>query len=169
MSCSIMGREVSETQVVDKKPNGVIAASNGDSNDKAHISSKIAAVKAEAKDHEVKECTKDNDFVEKCHEKKDVLSAKTTNCNTDLPEKEIEKSEVQKLDDSKKLTSPAARKEHTNHSVSQPSDLVTEKQGSYTQIVDTKAVATGLNLSPNANSMQSPYSSKNSQVIDVLA
>ncbi|KAJ1408216.1 hypothetical protein SESBI_23754 [Sesbania bispinosa] len=148
---------------MDKKLNGVIVASNGNSNDEIRVSSKIAAVKFQVKDHEVKECTKANSVVEKCHEKKDVLSAKTTNYNTNFPEEENEKSEVQKMGDSEKLSSPAAGKEHTSHSVPQPSDLVTEKHGSYSQIVDIEVVATVLNLSPNANNMHSPYSSKNSQ------
>ncbi|KHN14839.1 protein WVD2-like 1 isoform X2 [Glycine soja] len=158
-----MGREVTGMQVVDKKPNGVIPASNGSSNDKVCISPKRTAAKVQAKDHEVNECTKANSFVEKSQEKMDGLSAKATNCNTDLPEEEIEISEVQKMGDSKKLSSPAARKEHTSHLVTHPSDLVTEKHGSHTQIVDAEADATGLNLSPNTNNMLSPISSKNSQ------
>ncbi|XP_061367611.1 protein WVD2-like 1 [Gastrolobium bilobum] len=157
-----MGRKVTGIQVLDKKPNGVKAASNGSSDDKTHISPKIAAAMVHAMDHEVKECTEANSFVEKCHEK-DVLSTNTTNCSTDLPEEENEKSEVQNTGDHKELSSPAAREELTNHSVPQPSDLVSEKHGSFTQIVDTEAVAAGLNSSPNANNLNSPYSSKNSQ------
>lgn len=157
-----MGREVTEIQVVDKKPNVVTTASNGSPNGKICISTKIAAAKVQEKDHEVKECTEVNTFVEKCHEKKEVY-------NIDLPEEENEKHEVQKMDDNKKLSSPAVRKEHTSHSVPQPSDLVTEKHGSFAEVVDTEAVAAGLNLSPNSNNMHSPYSSKNSQVIDDLA
>lgn len=141
-----MGREVSGMQVVDKKPNGVITASNDSSNDKVCISPNMAETKVQAKDHEVKEYTEANSFVEKCHENKDVVNAKTTNCDTDLLEEEIEKSEVQN-----------------------PSDLVTPKYGSHTEIVDTETVATGLNLSPNTNNMHSPISSRNSQVIDVPA
>ncbi|XP_027365328.1 protein WVD2-like 2 [Abrus precatorius] len=157
-----MGREVAEIQVVDKKPNGVVAASNGSSNGKVRISPKIATAKVQAKDYELKECTEANTFVEKCHEK-DVLSAKTTNCNIVVLEEEIEKSEVLRTSDNEKLSSPPARKEHTSHSVPQPSDLVTEKLGSHAQIVDTEVVATDLNLSPNTNNMLSPISSKNSQ------
>ncbi|KAG4908528.1 hypothetical protein AAZX31_20G212200 [Glycine max] len=158
-----MGREVTGMQVVDKKPNGVIPASNGSSNDKVCFSPKMEAAKVQAKDHKVNECTKTNSFEEKSHEKMDGLSAKTTNCNTDLPEEEIEISEVQKMGDSKKLSSPSARKEHTSHLVTHPSDLVTEKHGSHIQIVDAEADATGLNLSPNTINMLSPISSKNSQ------
>jgi len=160
-----MGREVTGMQVVDEKPNGVLPASYGSSNDNVCISPKMAAAKAQAKDHEVKECTKGNSFVEKSHEKKDVLSAKTTNCNTDLPEEEIENSEVVKMGDSIKFSSPAG-KEHTGHFVTHPTDLVTEKHESHTQMVDTEADPTGLNLSPSTNNMHSPISSKNSQVID---
>ncbi|RDX87022.1 Protein WVD2-like 2 [Mucuna pruriens] len=124
-----MGREVTGLQVVDKKPNAVIAASNGSSNDKVCDSPKMAAAKVQANDHE----------------------------------EEIEISEVQKMGDSNKLSSPAANKEHTSHFVQHPSDLVNEKLGYHAQIVDTEADATGLNLSPNTNNMHSPISSKNSQ------
>ncbi|XP_014514696.1 protein WVD2-like 1 isoform X1 [Vigna radiata var. radiata] len=157
-----MGREVTGMQVVDKKPNGVVPASYGSSNDNVCISPKMAAAKDQAKDHEVKECTKGNSFVEKSHEKMDVLSAKTTNCNTDLPEEEIENSEGLKMGDSIKFSSPAG-KEHTSHFVTHPTDLVTERHESHPQIVDTEADANGLNLSSNTNNMHSPISSKNSQ------
>lgn len=156
-----MGRKVTGIEVADKKPNGVTTASNG--------SPKTAAAKVQAKDPEVKECTEINSFVEKCHEKNDVLTSKATNGNTDLPELKNEKNEVLKTSDDEKLSPPAARKELIDHSVEQPSDLVTEKHESYTHIApDTEALATGLNLSPNANNMHSPYSSKNSQVLDGL-
>lgn len=162
-----MGREVTAIQAEDKKPNGVTIALDDSPNDNVHNSSKIAAAKVQAKDHEVRECTEMNLFDEKCHETKDVLSAKTTNRNTDSSEEENEKHEVQKTGDNKELSSPAAEKELTSHFVvTQPSDLVTEKHESYT--VDTEAVVAGLNLSPNANNIHSPCSSKNSQVIDGL-
>jgi hypothetical protein len=144
-----MGREVTAIEVEDKKANGVTTASSP--NDKGHVVSKLAAVKLEEKDHEVKECTEVNLFVANGHETNDVLTAKTTKCNTDLTEEENEKHEVRKTDDNKELSS------------AQPSDVVTEKNGSYTH-VDTEAVVTGLNLSPNANNVRTPYSSKNSQL-----
>lgn len=151
-----MGRKVTGIDVADKKPNTVTTPSNG--------SPKIAAPKVQAKDPVVKECTEVNSFVENCHEKKDVLSSKATNGNTDLPDLKNEKHEVLKMSDDEKLSSPAARKELTDHSVIRPSDLVTEKHESYSTHIapDTEALATGLNLSPNANIMHSPYSSKNS-------
>lgn len=146
-----MGRQVTEMQVEDQKPNGVAIALNGSPNDNGHVTSKIAAVKLEAEDHEVKECTEVNVFVEKCHETKDALVAKTTNGKNDLHEDESEKHEVQKKSGGDKELSST-----------QPSDLVTEKNGSYTHVDTTEAVLAGLNLSPNANNMHSPYSSKNS-------
>lgn len=153
-----MGRQVTEMQVEDQKPNGVAIALNGSPNDNGHVTSKIAAVKLEAEDHEVKECTEVNVFVEKCHETKDALVAKTTSGKNDLHEDESEKHEVQKKSGGDKELSST-----------QPSDLVTEKNGSYTHVDTTEAVLAGLNLSPNANNMHSPYSSKNSLVIDGLA
>lgn len=161
-----MGREVTGIQVLDNKPNGVIAASNGNFSDRARVSPKIAAM-VQAIDHDIKDSTEANSFGEKFHEKKDVLSAKRTNSNADLPE---EKSEVQKMDDNEKLSSPAAisisdDKEHTSPSAPHPSDEATEKHVTYAKTVDTEAVATGLNLSQKANNMHSPNSSKNSQVL----
>jgi len=140
-----MGRQVTEMQLEDQKPNGVTIALNESPNDNGHVTSKIAAVKLEAEDHEVKECTEVNVFVEKCHETEDALAAKTTNCMNDLHEDESEKHEVQKKSGG-------------------------DKELSSTQSFDTtEAVLAGLNLSPNANNMHSPYSSKNSLVIDGLA
>ncbi|OIW13814.1 hypothetical protein TanjilG_31703 [Lupinus angustifolius] len=73
-----MGREITRIHVVDKKPNGV-----------------VAAAKVQVKDCDVKEC----------YEKKEVVSAEVTNGSAGLIEEEIEKSEVQKTVDSEKLCS----------------------------------------------------------------
>lgn len=142
-----MGRQVTAMEVEENKPNGVTTVSN----DNGYDSSEIV-------DREVKKCTDVGLFVEDCGESKDILTAKTTECDTDLPVEENEKHEVKKMGDDNEL------------SPMKPSDPVTEKNGSYTRVVDTaEAVVTRLSLSPNANNMHSsPYSSKNSQVIDVL-
>ncbi|KAL5068609.1 hypothetical protein RYX36_019496 [Vicia faba] len=142
-----MGREVTAMEVEENKPNGVTKVSNESGNDNGYDSSEIA-------DREVKTCTEVDLFVEDCGETKDILTAKTTNSDTELPVEENEKHEVQKTGDEKELSS---RK---------PSDLVPEKNGSYARVVvdTTEAVVTRHNLSPNANNMySSPYSSKNSQ------
>lgn len=172
VSCSVMGREVTGIQVVDKRPNCIIVPSNGGSHEKVIVSPRIAGVKAEAKDNEVMKSPGVSAFVEKFNEKKDVLSAKSTNHYADLPEEKNEKSEAQKMGDNKKLSSPAARStpvrlEHTQ-SMPQPSDLATEKNGSYTQTVGIEAIATGLNMSPNANNVHSPNFTKHSQVIEMF-
>ncbi|XP_057439519.1 protein WAVE-DAMPENED 2 isoform X2 [Lotus japonicus] len=141
-----MGREVTGIQQVeDNKPNGRLG-------DRVRVSPKIAAM-VQAIDHE----------------KKDVLSAKNTKLNAGLPPAEKnEKSEVQKVNDNQELSSPTAisislDKEHTSPPAPQPSDQATEKHVTHTQTVDTEAVATEQNLSPKANNMDSPNSSKNSQ------
>ncbi|XP_019428584.1 PREDICTED: protein WVD2-like 1 [Lupinus angustifolius] len=105
-----MGREVTRIQVVDKKPNGVIAA----------------AARIQVKDRDVKEY----------YEKNEVFSAEVTNGSAGLPEEENEKSEAQKTIDSEKFRS---------------------------QIVETEAVATGLNSPPNAKNTRSPNLSKSLQ------
>ncbi|KAF7817819.1 protein WVD2-like 2 [Senna tora] len=163
-----MGREVTGIHVTDKRPNAVVVASNGSSNDKLRASPKIAAVKIEAKDHEVEESNGVNSLAEKSHVKKDVLGAKSTNHDADLPEEKNKKLEAQKTSEIKNSSLPATRsavvgKEHIKHSVPQPSNLATKKHDSNTQIVDTEAIETGGNLSPNADNIHSPSSTKNSQ------
>lgn len=147
-----MGREVTGIQVMDKKPNGMIAASNGSFSDRMRVSPKIAAM-VQAMDHETKESGEH-------HEKKDVLSAKSMKLNASLPEEKNEESKVQEMGDNKEFSSPTA----TSPYAPQPSDQATEKHVTYTQAVGTEAVAAG-QLSPNANNMHSPNSSKNSQVL----
>ncbi|XP_057734935.1 protein WVD2-like 2 [Arachis stenosperma] len=146
-----MGREVSGIQFVDKKPNGVSPSSDGSTNDKVRIAPRISISKVQAKDNGVKEHTEANSFDQKYHEK-DVLNANATNGDVDLPE-EIEKSEIQTTGENKMSIPPTAKL----------SDLDNEKHGSYTDIVETEAASNGLNSPPNANTMHSPVSSKNSQ------
>ncbi|XP_017439694.1 protein WVD2-like 1 isoform X2 [Vigna angularis] len=161
-SKSTMGREVTGLQVMDKKPNGSIAASNGSLSDRMRVSPKIAAM-VQAMDHDIKESTEANPS-EKHHERKDVSSGKSTKLNVVLPEeKKSEKSEIQKMDDNKDLSSPVVDKELPSPSAPQPSDHVTEKHVTHAPAAHTEAAATGLNLSPKANNIHSPNSSKNSQ------
>ncbi|MCH96933.1 protein WVD2-like 1-like, partial [Trifolium medium] len=101
---------------------------------KGHVASKLAAAKFETKEHEVKECTEINLFVENVHETNDVLAAKTTNSDSDLPEDESENHEVQKIGDNEEL-----------NSIKLVADIEagdTKKNESYTHIVDIEAVAT---------------------------
>ncbi|KAI4301940.1 hypothetical protein L6164_035171 [Bauhinia variegata] len=145
-----MGREVTGI-----KPKNIIVASNGTFT--VHVAPKISSDKVEAKDHDIKESTEANSFVEKAQEKKDVLSAKSTNNGSDLPEEKTEKPDEHKTGDNKKLSSPtksaAVVKEHTSHPDSQLSNLVTEKH---------ESAASDMKLLPNANNMLSPDSTKNS-------
>lgn len=163
-----MGREVTGIHVAASRSNGIAATSNGSSNDKVHVSPRIAGVKVETKDHEVMECTEVNSCINKCDEKKDFLSAKSTSQFADFTEEKNEKSEAQKTGDSKKLGSPATRStavelEPTSHSIPLSSDLAAEKNGSDTQSVGTEALMTGLNMSPNANNTHSANSTKHLQ------
>jgi len=159
-----MGREVTGLQIMDKKPNGVIATSNGSLSDRMRVSPKIAAM-VQAMDHDIKESTEANSF-EKHHDRKDVSSGKSTKLNVVLPEeKKSEKSEIQKMDDNKELSSPVVEKELPSPSTPQPSDQVTEKHVTHALAANTEAAATGPNMSPKANNIHSPNSSKNSQVL----
>ncbi|CAJ2631474.1 unnamed protein product [Trifolium pratense] len=132
-----MGREVTGIQVMEKKANGL--ASNGSFSERVRVSPKIAAM-VQAMDHEIKEAA----------------------------EEKNEKSEEQKMDDDKEVSSPAAiaipvDEEHTSPSAPQQSDQATEKHVTHTQTVETEAVADDQNLSPKANNIHSPSSSKSSQ------
>nr|XP_027188851.1 protein WVD2-like 1 isoform X4 [Cicer arietinum] len=151
----IMGREVTGIQIMEKKLNGL--TSNGSFSDRVRVSPKIAAM-VQAMDHEIKESS----------ESKDVLSSKSTKLNAGLSEEKNEKSEVEQMGDNKELSSPTAitipvDKEHTSPTSPQQSDQATEKHVTHTQTVDIEAVANGHSLSPKANNMHSPNSSKNSQ------
>lgn len=153
-----MGREVTGIPVTDKKPS-----------DRVRVSPKIAAM-VHLMDQEIKESAEGNSFTEKHHEKKEVLSAKSTTMNADLPEEKNEKPEVQEVDDDEELSSPTAisipvDKEHTSPLAPQLSDQATEKHVTHTQTVNPEAVATVQSLSPNVNDVHSPNSSKNSQVL----
>jgi ribosomal protein S8E len=70
---------------------------------KGHVAIKPATAKFKAKEHGVKKCTEIDLFVENGHETNYVLTAKTRNSNTDLPEDESENHEVQKIGDDKEL------------------------------------------------------------------
>ncbi|CAJ2667635.1 unnamed protein product [Trifolium pratense] len=97
--------------------------------DKGHVACKLAADKFEAKEHEVKECTKIDLFVENGHETNNIFTVKTTNRNTDLPEDESENHEVHKIGGDREL-----------NSIKFVVDIeagVTKKNGSYEHIVDT--------------------------------
>lgn len=155
-----MGREVTGIHVVEKMPNTVPVASNGRSNDKVHISPKIAAIKVDTKDRDVEESVGANSLIEKSHVNNNVLGNISTNHDAVLPKEKNEKNEIH---DIKKLTSPATRttsvgEELTKHSDSQLSDLANEKNDSNSQSVETGGV-----LSPNADNTRSPSSPKYSQ------
>ncbi|XP_050917088.1 protein WVD2-like 1 isoform X2 [Lathyrus oleraceus] len=151
---SVMGREVTGINVMEKKPNGI--ASNGSFSDRVRVSPRIAAM-VEAMDHEMKESAEGS------------LSAKSTKLNASFSEERNDKSEVQKTsDDEKELNSPTAitipvDKEHTSPPAPQQSDQSTVKHVTHTQTVDTETDSNGQNLSPNAKNTHSPNSAKNSQ------
>lgn len=159
-----MGREITGVKV-EKKPNGVVVASNGVSHDKVHVAPKISEESFDTNDYEVKECTEENSVDEKFHEEQEVLGVKGTNLDEGLIEGENEKVGAQKSNDNKKSSSPASKSPavgnvHTNYTVPQPFALATEKRGPCTH-----AVGTETSILPSTNSVLSPNASKNSQVL----
>ncbi|XVE89915.1 hypothetical protein DITRI_Ditri20bG0034200 [Diplodiscus trichospermus] len=99
-----MGRELPDMHM-DNKPNGVVK-SNGvvNSNGSPRVSEG-----SESNNYEIKECTAENLVVENGCEKQDVLSVKSTNIGTDIPEGKNEKAEDLKSIDNKKISTTASK------------------------------------------------------------
>ena len=141
-----MGRELTDVHM-DNKPNGVVK-SNGvvNSNGNPRVSEGT-----ESNNYEVKEYTTENSVVENGHEKQDMLSVKSTNFGTDIPEGKNEKDEDQKSTDNKKLSTTASKSSgagntHVHHTTSK----------------------TGANGTANVNSTPSPTATKDSEVTTIL-
>ncbi|KAF3452313.1 hypothetical protein FNV43_RR02746 [Rhamnella rubrinervis] len=157
-----MGREITGVKV-ERKPNGVVVASNGVSHDKVHVAPKISEESFDTKDYEVKECTEENTVDEKFHEEQEVLGVKSTNLDEGLIEGGNEKIGAQKSSGNKKSASPASKSPavgnvRTNYTVPQPFALATEKRGSCTHTVGTETGTLA-----NTNNVLSPNATKNSQ------
>ncbi|KAF8394325.1 hypothetical protein HHK36_020533 [Tetracentron sinense] len=196
-----MGREVTDI-CTDKEPDCVIVYSNGVSDNPVHeiassnhdlvgsdghnadLKSKYSEETIEVKDYDVKECTAENSLeitelchVEKCHEERDVLCAKSTNFEASLPEEKTVKPEAQKSINNKKSSSPvkpasksaAAGNVRTKYTVPQPFALATERRASSgTRHVVAETATAVVNRSYHANNLQSPNSAKNTQPISPL-
>ncbi|XP_022744084.1 protein WVD2-like 1 [Durio zibethinus] len=113
-----MGRELTDVHM-DNKPNSVVK-SNGlvTSNGNPRVSEGT-----ESNNYEVNKCTAENSVIENGHEKQDVLSVKSTNFGTDIPEGKNEKAEDQKPTDNKKLSTTASKSSgagntHVHHTTS---------------------------------------------------
>ena len=111
-------RELTDVHM-DNKTNTVVK-SNGavNSNGNPRVSDGT-----ESNNYEVKECTAENSVIESGHEKQDVLSVKSTNFGTDIPEGKNEKAEDQKSTDNKKLSTTALKSSgagntHMHHTTS---------------------------------------------------
>ncbi|XVF42217.1 hypothetical protein PTKIN_Ptkin01aG0342800 [Pterospermum kingtungense] len=113
-----MGRELTDVHM-DGKPNSV-AKSNGVANSNG---SPRVSEGTESNNYEVKECTTEKSVVENGHETQDVLSVKSANFGTGIPEGKNEKAEDQKSPDNKKLVTAASKSygagnTHVNHTTS---------------------------------------------------
>ncbi|KAG7967790.1 hypothetical protein I3843_08G116700 [Carya illinoinensis] len=162
-----MGRELADPHM-ERKPNGVVVASNGVSYDKVYVAPKISEDCIEAKDYEVKECTtEENSVIEQCHEKQEVLVVKSTNLDAGVTEGKDEKPGVYKSSDIKKSSSPASKSAAVGnvrvYTVPQPFSLATEKRGVCTHSVGAESAANGVTYSPKSNNTNSPQSTKISQ------
>lgn len=151
-----MGRELSGLQM-EKKPNGV-------SHDRVHVAPKISEDSFEAKDYDVKECTKENSVVEKCHEDQVVLGVKSINLDEGLSEGKNEKSGTQKSRDTKMSSSPASKSPVSGNgrskcTVPQPFSLATEKRGSCTHSFGLETAASAC-----ANYVLSPSATRTIQI-----
>lgn len=146
-----MGRELSGLQS-EKKP-------NGNSHDRIHVAPTTSDDSFEAKDYEVKECTEESSVIEKHREEQVVLGVKSINLDEGLNEGKNEKSGAQKS------CSPASKSPvgngRTKCTVPQPFALATEKRGSCAHTL-------GAEITTYGNSVLSPNSTRNIQVIKLL-
>lgn len=144
---------------MDKKPNGVVK-SNGASHGNVHVAPEISEDHIEAKDYDVKECTEENS-VDNCHDKQDVVVVKSKNFDTDEAENQNESPGSQKSSSpTSKPRGPANVR--TSKTVSQPFALATEKRASGA----TRHVA--FETAADVNNVQTPVPKKTSQVMETL-
>ncbi|KAK4339497.1 hypothetical protein RND71_040959 [Anisodus tanguticus] len=154
-----MGRDITGLRTTEKrasvKPNGVTHGA-------VHVVPRIAKERVEAKDYEAEDHnTAKGTHVEESHEKQDVLSVKSTNCEPDTIEAKLTKIEAVKSSE-KKLGSPmktssdsAAATEILAPSVMNSSGNESENHENGTHTVDA-----GSNCSSKSNDLHTPMTSK---------
>lgn len=152
-----MGRDVTGLRTEKKpsvKPNGVTHGA-------VHVAPRIAKERVEAKEYEAEDHTAKGTHVEESHEKQDVLSVKSTNCEPDPIEGKITKTEAVKSSD-KKLGSTmkpspdsTAATENQAAKVMNSSVNESENHENGTQTVDA-----GSNSSSKSIDLHSPMTSQ---------
>ncbi|KAG2696656.1 hypothetical protein I3760_07G068900 [Carya illinoinensis] len=164
--CSVMGRDLTDLHM-EKKPNGVVVASNGVSHDKVHFAPETSEDSVEAKDYEVKECTEENSVADQYHENQEVLGVKSTNLDPGVPEGKSERPGASKPSDNMKLSPHASRSAALGngriYTIPQPFSLATERRGVCTHTVGSESPVNGVTYSPKANNAHFPQTTKNSQ------
>lgn len=152
-----MGRDVTGLRS-DKKPS---VKPNGVTHGAVHVAPRIAKERVEAKEFEAEDHTANGTHVEESHEKQDVLSVKSTNCEPDPIEGKITKTEAVKSSD-KKLGSPMNPSSDSTAVTESPAPPVmnssgneSENHGNGTQTVDA-----GSNCSSKSIDLQSPMTSQ---------
>ncbi|KAL3349360.1 hypothetical protein AABB24_022475 [Solanum stoloniferum] len=152
-----MGRDVTGLRS-DKKPS---VKPNGVTHGAVHVAPRIAKERVEVKEFEAEDHTANGTHVEESHEKQDVLSVKSTNCEPDPIEGKITKTEAVKSSD-KKLGSPmkpssdsTAASEIPAPPVMNSSGNESENHGNGTQTVDA-----GSNCSSKSIDLQSHMTSQ---------
>ncbi|KAF5454716.1 hypothetical protein F2P56_024363 [Juglans regia] len=164
--CSVMGREVTDLHK-EKKPNGVVVASNGVSHDKVLFAPETSEDSVEAKDYEVKECTEENSVADQYHDNQEVLGVKSTNLDPGVLEGKSDRPGAPKPNDNMKLSPHASRSAAVGngriYTIPQPFYLATEKRGVCTHTVGSENPVNGVTYSPKANNAHFPQTIKNSQ------
>ncbi|KAJ8573016.1 hypothetical protein K7X08_009527 [Anisodus acutangulus] len=156
---SVMGRDVTGLSTTEKrasvKPNGAIHGA-------VHVAPRIAKERVEAKDYEAEDHnTAKGTHEEESHEKQDVLSVKSTNCEPDTIETKLTKIEAVKSSE-KKLASPMKTLSDSAAATEILAPLVLNSSGNESENHEngTQTVDADSNCSSKFNDLHSPMTSK---------
>lgn len=152
-----MGRDVTGLHT-EKRPN---VKPNGVTYGAVHVAPRIAKERVEGKDYEAEDHTANGTHVEESHEKQDVLSVKSTNCEPDSIEGKITKAEAVKFSD-KKLGSPLKPSSHSTAAAETKDPPVMNSSGNESENHEngTQTVDAGSNCSSKSIYLHSPMTTQ---------
>ncbi|CAN4111311.1 unnamed protein product [Withania somnifera] len=168
-----MGRDVTGLRT-EKKPN---VKPNGVTYGAVHVAPRIAKERVEGKGYEIEDHAANGTHVEEFHEKQDVLSVKSTNCEPDSIEGKITKTEAVKSSDKKlgsalKPSDSTAATEILAPLVMNPSGNESENHENGTRTVDavsncsSKSIDLHSPLTAQKLSQNSPMMSRKMRIHD---
>ncbi|CAN4108572.1 unnamed protein product [Withania somnifera] len=152
-----MGRDITGLRT-EKRPN---VKPNGVTYGAVHVAPRIAKERVEEEDYEAEDHTANGTHVEESHEKQDVLSVKSTNCEPDSIEGKITKIEAVKSSD-KKLGSPLKPSSDSTAATEIQAPLVMNLSGNESENHHngTHTVDAGSNCSSKSIDLHSPMTTQ---------